>query len=260
MNITRDNYELYFFQYLEGGLSEEERRQVERFSDQSPDLGKEMSLYTQSPRLTPTEEVCPNKSDLTHKVVSLSWLRYAAVLLCAVVAGVWYFQSTHKPVTGNASPVVARVRQPQPPSPAATSDTGRAQTPRVSMPKPLAGQGAVAVEDRVVAENTMPVTEGNSPDDIEDILPAEETLMAEFSLPETDTTRYVVPIIETPVAPEPHTDSTLASVPNPTRRTHLDQISDIMHISLAMTGWLARKGAAIRDRIGDIETIYNSIL
>ena len=38
MNITRYNYETYFFLYADNELSEQEKKLVEAFAEQHPDL------------------------------------------------------------------------------------------------------------------------------------------------------------------------------------------------------------------------------
>jgi len=86
--INRDNYELFFFQYQEGMLSEEERREVESFALQHPDLAEELTLYAEAPVLTAEEVTFPDKESLRRQS-PLSWWRYAAaaVVITAVAAG-----------------------------------------------------------------------------------------------------------------------------------------------------------------------------
>lgn len=93
--ITIDNYEQYFFQYQEGLLDEAARREVETFAKQHPELGEELSLYADSPRLTAYAMTMPNKETLKHKV-SFPWWRYvAAVAIIAVLAmGGWHLRPT----------------------------------------------------------------------------------------------------------------------------------------------------------------------
>ncbi|MCB0777731.1 MAG: hypothetical protein KDB99_15615, partial [Chitinophagaceae bacterium] len=47
MNINRLNYEEYFILYMDNELSNEERRQVEAFTEQHPDLKEELELLSQ---------------------------------------------------------------------------------------------------------------------------------------------------------------------------------------------------------------------
>ena len=90
MKINKENYELYLFQYAEGMLSDNERREVEAFLDSHPDIREEFALY--DPKLTVAglpKMKYEDKAALKHNTFAL-WpvLRYAAavLLLAAVVA------------------------------------------------------------------------------------------------------------------------------------------------------------------------------
>ena len=56
MNINRNNYEEYFILYLDNELDSENRRQVEAFAQQNPDLKAELDILLQS-KLAPDEDV-----------------------------------------------------------------------------------------------------------------------------------------------------------------------------------------------------------
>ena len=99
MKINIDNYELYFLRYIEGRLSEEERREVETFLIQHPDLKEIMDMYDPSFTLVKDEElVFDEKDSLMHPKSSFVmplWMRYAsvaAVALFVVSAGVVWMQ------------------------------------------------------------------------------------------------------------------------------------------------------------------------
>lgn len=88
--ITTENYELYFLQYLENGLDEKGRREVEAFASQHPDLAEELELYAEAPRLTEDESVVyADKESLKHVgtlplhrgLNAWRWSAAAAVLL-----------------------------------------------------------------------------------------------------------------------------------------------------------------------------------
>lgn len=99
MKINIDNYELYFLRYIEGRLSEEERKEVETFLIQHPDLKEIMDMYDPSFTLVKDEElVFDDKDSLMHPKSSFVmplWMRYAsvaAVALFVVSAGLVWMQ------------------------------------------------------------------------------------------------------------------------------------------------------------------------
>lgn len=85
--INRDNYELFFFQYQEGMLSEEERREVESFALQHPDLAEELTLYAEAPVLTAEEVTFPDKESLRRQSPLSLW-RYAAAAAVVTVVSI----------------------------------------------------------------------------------------------------------------------------------------------------------------------------
>ena len=88
MKINIDNYELYFLRYIEGRLSDEERREVETFLIQHPDLKEIMDMYDPSFTLVKDEElVFDEKDSLMHPKSSFVmplWVRYASVAAVAL--------------------------------------------------------------------------------------------------------------------------------------------------------------------------------
>ena len=99
MKINIDNYELYFLRYIEGRLSDEERREVETFLIQHPDLKEIMDMYDPSFTLVKVEELdFDEKDSLMHPKSSFVmplWMRYAsvaAVALFVVSAGLVWMQ------------------------------------------------------------------------------------------------------------------------------------------------------------------------
>src|SRR5688572_32248405 len=69
MNITRHNYEEFFILYLDNELSSDDRRQVELFVMDNPDLKKELEMLLQT-RLTPDDAVVFDKKQQLMKIAS----------------------------------------------------------------------------------------------------------------------------------------------------------------------------------------------
>ena len=70
MKITRHNYEEYFILYLDNELSSEDRRQVELFVQDNPDLKTELDLLNQSQLVPDTAIVFSNKEGLMRSTGS----------------------------------------------------------------------------------------------------------------------------------------------------------------------------------------------
>ena len=92
MTITTDNYEAYFYQYCEGGLTAEERAAVEAFAAQHPDLAEELSLYDPALKLVESSMPYPGKVGLMRheaKLVPLWRWAAAACVAAVLLGGVW---------------------------------------------------------------------------------------------------------------------------------------------------------------------------
>lgn len=64
MNINRHNYEEYFILYMDNELGSEDRRMVEAFVLQHPDLKEELDLLLQYKLSPDTQVIFPDKEDL----------------------------------------------------------------------------------------------------------------------------------------------------------------------------------------------------
>jgi len=100
MKITINNYEEWMIDYLEGNLSNVERKQLVEFLEFHPELKAELELFEQTKLQPDTTIVFVNKEALKKKesgrvITMRSWMKYsiavAAVLM--VFIGVRYFNS-----------------------------------------------------------------------------------------------------------------------------------------------------------------------
>lgn len=73
MSINRHNYEEFFILYLDNELSSEDRRQVELFVQQHPDLGEELQLLEQT-RLEMDPTIIFEAKENLMKPVGLGWI------------------------------------------------------------------------------------------------------------------------------------------------------------------------------------------
>ena len=66
MNIDRHNYEEYFLLYIDNELSVDQKKQVELFVQENPDLEEELVMLQQS-RLIPDDSIVFDKKHLLMK-------------------------------------------------------------------------------------------------------------------------------------------------------------------------------------------------
>jgi len=99
MQINRQSYEEYFLLYADGELNESEKKAVEEFIDQNPDLAGEMSLIQETVFKPDGSIIFENKellfkdSSSERKIIYARWFRMAAaaaLLIAFSVAG-WVF-------------------------------------------------------------------------------------------------------------------------------------------------------------------------
>ena len=99
--INKYNYESYLFLYQEGELDDAERKEVERFLQEHPDIREEMDTYY-DPTLVVTAEPPARKS---ARITPLWRWAAAACIVFALGYGIWTTTSTTEE-TGN-EPLVA---------------------------------------------------------------------------------------------------------------------------------------------------------
>lgn len=118
MNINKDNYELYLFQYQEGMLSSSEREEVEQFLRQHPDLAEEMQFYDPTLKISEVEPVLfPDKESLKHTTVALAprshshrWMAIAASIAALLGIGLFFtYRPTSTPNEGETMVVAHNV-------------------------------------------------------------------------------------------------------------------------------------------------------
>ena len=88
--INQYNYESYLFLYQEGELDDAERKEVERFLQEHPDIREEMDTYY-DPTLVITAEPPARK---TRRIVPLWRWAAAACIVFALGYGIWATTST----------------------------------------------------------------------------------------------------------------------------------------------------------------------
>ena len=98
MDINKDNYELFLFQYQEGLLSPQEREEVEYYLRQHPEAEEMMRLYDPELRLHDEEPLLfPDKQQLKRRSVAFApramtprWMAVAASVAVLLGIGLHY--------------------------------------------------------------------------------------------------------------------------------------------------------------------------
>ena len=100
MKITINNYEEWMIDYVEGNLSNDQRRQLAEFLEFHPELKAELELFGQTKLQPDTKVVFANKEVLKKQeggrvITMMSWVKYstaiAAVLM--VFVGIRFFNN-----------------------------------------------------------------------------------------------------------------------------------------------------------------------
>lgn len=117
--INEDNYEAYFLDYLEGNLSEKDKKELELFIKENPKLGEEIKAYDNSLFLIPDMEVSfKEKESLRHNKAFLFplWLKYSSVaavfIIICLVAGKLFFQPLQEKELPISSPIASNIKEP----------------------------------------------------------------------------------------------------------------------------------------------------
>ena len=126
MTITTDNYEEYFYQYCEGGLTAKERAAVKAFVAQHPELAEELSLYDPALKLEESSMLYPDKESLMrHEAKVLPIFQHtpalratplkrgwavAACVAAVLIGGVYLMWPNDKPTEQTG--MIAQNRQP----------------------------------------------------------------------------------------------------------------------------------------------------
>ena len=138
MDINKDNYELFLFQYQEGLLSPQEREEVEHYLRQHPEAEEMMRLYDPELRLHDEEPLLfPDKQQLKRRSVALApramtprWVAVAASV--AVLLGIGLFFTYHG-TAPTEEPIVVAQNRMEPVNPVAP-DVPSASLPSVARP------------------------------------------------------------------------------------------------------------------------------
>ena len=106
MQINRQTYEEFFLLYADNELNAGEKKEVENFITQNPDLQGEFDLIRQTVMVPDENTIFANKEILfkneeNRKVLVMRWFRYAAaaVILLALSVTGWLFLDENKKIT-----------------------------------------------------------------------------------------------------------------------------------------------------------------
>jgi hypothetical protein len=84
MSINKENYEMYFFDLMEGNLSADEEQMVRAFAAQHPELEAELAAYSKSVLVTDETVVFENKESLKRKKGGLIYLFHPYLSVAAI--------------------------------------------------------------------------------------------------------------------------------------------------------------------------------
>ena len=104
MSINKENYEMYFFDLMEGNLSADEEQQVRAFAAQHPQLEAELTAYTQSVLVADETVVFENKESLKRKKGGFIYLFQPYLSVAAIgillIGAFWILNQPESSSTG----------------------------------------------------------------------------------------------------------------------------------------------------------------
>lgn len=148
--INADNYELYLFRYAEGLLDEDERREVETFLQQRPDLAEALQLYAEAPKVS-REAVCfPDKESLKRSELKPRFMWWKAAAVAAIVlCGVMLFSMIDRPQPAERLEALQQVQ------PKANAVAEKAAAVEVEMRRATSLQAAVKEATPIAQEEAL---------------------------------------------------------------------------------------------------------
>ena len=159
--ITPENYEGWLMRYADGELTAAERRQVEAFLAEHPDLREELDEVS-SVRVAPLVATMPGKERLLHREPAGVWRRVAAAAALLVVAGTTLFFlnrpaegemiAATAPVASPTAPLQASPTTPLPASPLAPLPQERGVDSLVDSPAAIARPASPQATEKYLAE------------------------------------------------------------------------------------------------------------
>lgn len=102
--ITKDNYQAYLLDFLEGSLSKEDKRELELFLEKNPHFADELKAYDESIFLSPDLGIkFENKETLMHKKRFLFpiWAKYSSYAAAILLLIGFSFTLFHHPYSEN---------------------------------------------------------------------------------------------------------------------------------------------------------------
>jgi cytoskeletal protein RodZ len=104
MSINKENYEMYFFDLMEGNLSADEEQMVRAFAAQHPELEAELAAYSKSVLVADETVVFENKESLKRKKVGLIYLFHPYLSVAAIgillIGALWILNQPESRSTG----------------------------------------------------------------------------------------------------------------------------------------------------------------